>query len=203
MFTFKAKLIGGIIALLLIALCVFLVLNRHLFDRSENNINLNGANVIVKIQQLGNLETTSYTIEKVVEAGKDGNQFQDLLFGDRILLIAHGNVTAGVNLYQITQDQVLVDGETLTINLPPPQILSSSLDNSKTRVYDRTKGYLTTGDKDLESDARLAAEQSILQGACEAGILVEARENAVEQISQLFIFAGFKTVNVNIPEGSC
>lgn len=203
MFTFKAKLIGGIIAIVLILFCAVLILNRHLFEKTDSKVKLNSATVILEIQKLGNLETASYTIEKIVEAGQDGNPFQDLLFGDRILLIAHGKVIAGVDMSQITEDQVVVDNETVTITLPPPTILSSSLDNSKTRVYDRTKGYLNTGDKDLESEARLAAEQSITQGACEAGILQEARENAFEQVEQLFKFAGFTTVNVNMPEGSC
>lgn len=203
MFTFKAKLIGGIIAIVLILFCAVLILNRHLFEKTDSKVKLNSATVILEIKKLGNLETASYTIEKIVEAGQDGNPFQDLLFGDRILLIAHGKVIAGVDMSQITEDQVVVDNETVTITLPPPTILSSSLDNSKTRVYDRTKGYLNTGDKDLESEARLAAEQSITQGACEAGILQEARENAFEQVEQLFKFAGFTTVNVNMPEGSC
>jgi hypothetical protein len=203
MFTFKAKLIGGIVAIVLILFCAVLILNRQLFEKPSNKVNLSGANVILEIQKLGNLETASYTIEKIVEAGQAGNPFQDLLFGDRILLIAHGKVIAGVNMSQITQDQVVVDGETLSITLPPPTILMSSLDNSKTRVYDRTKGYLNTGDKDLESEARLAAEQSITQGACDAGILLEARENAIEQVQQLFKFAGFTTVTVIIPDGTC
>ncbi len=203
MFTFKAKLIGGIIAIALILFCAVLILNRHLFEKPDNKVNLTSATVILEIKKLGNLETASYTIEKIVEAGQDGNPFQDLLFGDRILLIAHGKVIAGVDMSQITEDQVIVDNETITITLPPPIILSSSLDNSKTRVYDRTKGYLNTGDKNLESEARLAAEQSITQGACEAGILQEARENAFEQVEQLFKFAGFTTVNINMPEGSC
>lgn len=202
MFTFKAKLIGGIVAIVIILICVGLILNRQLFEK-PNNINLSGASVVLEIQELGNLETASYSIEKIVDAGQDGNIFQDLLFGDRILLIAHGKVIAGVNVSQITQDQVVVNEDQLTITLPPPQILLSTLDNSKTRVYDRTRGYLTPGNTNLESEARIAAEQSITQAACEAGILLEARENAVEQITKLFELSGFTSVTVNMPEGTC
>ncbi|HRN69889.1 MAG TPA: DUF4230 domain-containing protein [Candidatus Woesebacteria bacterium] len=202
MFTFRAKLIGGIVAIIIILICIGLILNRHLFER-PNKINVNGANVVLEMQKLGNLETASYSIEKIVEAGQNGNVFQDLLFGDRILLIAHGKVIAGVNVSYITENNITITEDSLTITLPPPQILMSTLDNSKTRVYDRTKGYLTPGNTNLESEARLAAEQSILQGACEAGILQEARENAVEQITKLFELSGFTTVTVHIPEGTC
>lgn len=203
MFTLKAKLIGSIVALMLIAICVILILNRHIFEKTDSRVNLSQPAVVLQIQQLGKLETASYTLEKVVEAGKKGNPFQNLLFGDRILLIAHGKVIAGVDLQQITQDQVLVDGESLTITLPAPEILSSTLDNSQTKVYDRTKGYLTMGDQNLESEARLAAETSITQAACEGGILKEARESAIKEVQHVFQFAGFTTVNVNMPEGRC
>ena len=152
---------------------------------------------------MGSLETASFSIEKVVEAGKQGNPFQDLLYGDRILLIAQGKVTAGVDLYTIKESDIKVQGKELSIALPAPRILSSTLDNSKTKVYDRTQGFLNRGNKDLETQARQAAEASITKAACDGGILNEARTNAIERIKQLFEFAGFSSVKVTVPIGSC
>ena len=152
---------------------------------------------------MGNLETASYSIEKIVEAGENNSVFRNLLFGDRILLIANGKIVAGVNMSAITQNDVTINGTELTINLLAPVILLSTLDNSKTKVYDRTKGILNPGDKDLESVARDEALKSITTAACEGGILIEAKENAIERVSQLFKFAGFTNVTVNIPDGAC
>lgn len=199
----KTKLLFGSVLIIVILVVVIFTLFKNPLGRPGTQIDLSRDSVIKEVQELGSLETASYSIEKIVEAGKDGNAFQDLLYGDRILLIAHGKVIAGVDLYQINENDVQVVGDKLMIALPSPRILSSSLDNSKTRVYDRTQGYLKRGNKDLESEARLAAEQSITQAACEEGILDEARTNAIERIQQLFTFAGYSKVEVTIPAGNC
>ena len=55
--------------------------------------------VITQMRELGRLETASYTVEKVLEGGVDqGNDLLNLLLGDRLLFIAHGEVIAGVDL---------------------------------------------------------------------------------------------------------
>jgi hypothetical protein len=199
----KLKLLLVLGALLFIVLVIFLFISNNPFERPDTKVDLSRPSVIKEIRSLGNLETASYSIENIVEAGQEGNVFQDVLYGDRILLIAHGKVTAGVDLTNISDDDVSVSGSKLEINVPAPVILSSSLDNSKTKVYDRSQGILNRGDKDLETEARTSAESSITTAACEAGILKEARENTIERIKQLFSFAGFTEVEVNIPEGRC
>lgn len=203
MFTLKAKLIGLIVFVLGIFFIAYLIQNKLKLDKPEPTVNTSRDSVIKEIQELGNLETASYSIEKIVEAGENRSAFQNLLFGDRILLIANGKIVAGVNMSAITQNDVTISGTELSINLPPPVILLSSLDNSKTKVYDRTKGILNQGDKDLESQARDEALKSITTAACQGGILVEAKENAVERVTQLFKFAGFTNVTINVPDGSC
>jgi len=203
MFSLKSKL--GLVVFIIVVIILFsaLIAKNNPFAQPGIKVDLSRSSVIKEIQSLGSLETASYSIEKIVEAGQGGNAIQELLYGDRILLIANGKVVAGVNLFQLSDDDVVVRGSNLTVNLPSPVILSSTLDNSKTKVYDRTQGYLNKGNKDLETEARKSAETSITQAACEAGILEEARENAVERIKQLFEFAGFSTVTVNIPSGNC
>lgn len=75
--------------------------------------------------------------------------------------------------------------------------------DARLRAKDRRQGILNQGDKDLESKAREAAENAITQAACEAGILEEARVNAIERMKHLFEFAGFSTVKVDIDPGAC
>lgn len=195
------KVLYGTLALLLAGLSLYVYF--FLFRRNESVIDLSRDSVIKEIQALNRLETSSYTIEKIVEAGTKDDPLRAFFVGDRLLLIAHGTVVAGVDLSTITSKDVEIRGKSLSVTLPAPTIFGSSLDNSKTKVYDRTQGILTRGDKDLESEARTAAETSIRQAACDAGILKDARENAIERVRQLFEFAGFTEVNVNVPSGSC
>lgn len=163
------------------------------------------AAVIRRVQQLNRLETTSFTIEKVIEAGVEGNPFYNLLYQDKLLLIAHGTVVAGIDLSQLTEKDISIsaDGKSLTIMLPPAQILSSSLDNAKTRVYQRDRA-LFAENKDLETQARIAAENQILMAACEDGILQKATNEATTAMTQLLTLADFESVNV-VPQspGQC
>ena len=59
------------------------------------------AAVITQVQSLSQLETASFTIDKIIEAGTDYNKINQLLFGDKLLLVAHGEVIAGYDLSKI------------------------------------------------------------------------------------------------------
>ncbi len=172
-------------------------------SKPETRIRLDQAAVITKVQALSKLETSSFTIEKIIEAGVQGNTFQNILYGDKILLIAHATVVAGFDLSKIDMTLVKIQGEKLEITLPAPEILYSKLDNDQTRVYDRKLGLLTKGDAGLESKARTAAEQSIRQAACEGGILAAAAENGRKQLQTMFATGGFSEVIVLTPVGEC
>lgn len=150
-------------------------------------IGVNTAAVVQRVQQLRKLETTSYTVEKVIEAGIQGNTFENILFGDRLLLIAHGTVVAGIDLSKLNEEDVVLapDERTLTIRLPPVEIFSVNLDNNKTRVYDRQQGLLAPTNKDLETQARQSAEQQILEAACEGEIMYQAHRDSQEIMRQL------------------
>lgn len=167
-------------------------------------INTSRDAVVKEMRQLGRLETSSFTIEKIIEAKKDGGgPWRNILFGDKLLLIANGEVVAGYDLSALSENDVEKTSGTLRVKLPAPQILSVRLDNEKTRVYDRDQGILSRGDKDLESEARLAAEQSIRDAACAAGILREAEENAVKQLKAVLGALGYPDSVIQSPPGSC
>lgn len=201
---FLNKYLAGITGILFLLLLVILgwVLIRQSLN-SKYVFRTSSETVIKEMRALNRLETASFTIEKVIDAGTSGNQFQQLLFGDRILLIAHGQVVAGFDLSKLSENSVTLNGTTLHVTLPPPQILSVSLDSDETRVYDRRQGLLSKGDKDLESEARAHAETIIKQTACQGNILTEASKNARTQLTALFKTFGFMTVILEIPQGKC
>lgn len=169
----------------------------------EYNIQASRQTVIKEIRSLNRLETAQFTIEKVIDAGTMSNRFEELLFGDRILLIAHGSVIAGVDLSKLNPSDVSINNGVLTISLPAPEILVTRLDPEMTRVYDRRTGVLSKGDKDLESQARSEAERIIREAACTGGILSEASQNAQRQLTVIFRGLNFSSVIFNMPEGTC
>lgn len=165
--------------------------------------NTTNSAVIKEMRDLERLETASFTIEKIIEAGTQENAFREFLFGDKILLIAHGEVIAGIDFSKLRDNDIKLNGDTVTITLPKPEIFTVRLDNDQTRVYDRQQGFLSRGDKALESEARRAAEQEILKAACRANILQDAGTNARKQLTSLLNALGFSTVILNIPDGTC
>ncbi len=197
-------------AIALLGLLVFLLFKLEaFFSQPRSSVNLDQSSVVLQIRSLNRLETSSFTIEKIIEAGNNGNAFQNILYGDRILLIAHGEVIAGVNLSKLKSNDVKVTGSwtgkdaALRVTLPAPEILVSKLDNEKTRVYDRRSGLFTPESKDLETEARAKAEQSIRQAACDAGILDIAAENTKKQVEAIFRGVGFAGVNVEMEMEEC
>lgn len=172
------------------------VVARGTFGRPAVQIDASGATVIQQMRELKRLETASFTLEKVIEAGTTGNVFQEVLYGDRILLIAHGEAVAGIDFGAVDEKSVQVREGELTVKIPPAELFHVRLDNTRSRIYDRKLGLLSRGDKDLESQARAAAEESIRQAALEAGILESAQLSAEKQIKALFLATGFEKVTV-------
>ena len=149
--------------------------------------------VIHDVRTLARLETIQYSIEKVVTANS-GRQDLAILFGDSLIFVAHGTVIAGIDLSDLGQDDLWLDGGTLYVRLPEPQIFVATLDNDKSYVYDRDTGLLTKGNVDLETLARRAAEQEIEKAAAEDGILDLAQTNAEYYLSRLFQTLGYPQV---------
>lgn len=165
------------------------------------------AAVITQVQLLSRLETASFTIDKIIEAGTDYNKLNQLLFGDKLLLVAHGEVIAGYDLSKMKPEDFSGTGKSITITLPAPEIFTVTLDNEQTRVFDRDQGLLTKGNLNLEAEAREQAEQSIRTAACEGNILDTAEKNVKTQLETIFKAAGFTQVTIvpasKSPDLSC
>ncbi len=163
--------------------------------------------VIQQIRQVQRLETTIYTVERIIEVNQSDPRWPDWLRGDRLLLIAHGTVVAGVDLGRLSDDDVIASptDHRLVVNLPPVTIFNqdSILDNGKTHVFDRQKGLLAPPNTDLEGAARREASRQILQAACEGGILRQATDDARRAMEKLLALLDVPVVVQAAPVPSC
>jgi hypothetical protein len=149
--------------------------------------------IIREIRSLARLETIQYTVEKVITAEVSQGDFA-FLFEDRLLLVAHGIVIAGIDLEKLAPEDMWLDGSVLNVRLPDTEVFIATLDNEKTYVYDRDTGILRKPIQDLETLARQAAEKTIRDAAIEDGILDTARLNAETYLSRLFFALGYSDV---------
>jgi len=151
--------------------------------------------VVEGIKELDQLATVRWTESVPVTQESGGDIWERVFNGEKVLVIATGNVEAGVDLGDVHKDDVRVAGDTATIDLPEPEILSASLDEGKTRVYDRDLSPLNVRpDDDLVEEARLLAVGKIKDAARENEILGSAEQNAEDSIRAFVTTLGFEEV---------
>jgi hypothetical protein len=162
----------------------------------RTEINVDQPTVVRQIQQLQRLETVSYTMDKII-SGEHANAFlPKFLAGDRLLLVVHGEVVGGINLAALRPGDVLVQGQKVSIHLPPAEIFSTRIDNARTKVYSRDTGLFSSPDPNLESEVREEAERQLQQAALQDGILITAADNARSTISGMLHGFGFHEVDI-------
>jgi hypothetical protein len=158
--------------------------------------NVDQPTVVRQIQQLQRLETVSYTADKII-SGEHANAFlPSFLAGDRLLLVVHGEVVGGINLADLQPGDVEIQGQKVSIHLPQAEVLSTRIDNAKTRVYSRDTGLFSSPDPNLESEVREEAERELQQAALQDGILKTAADNARSTISGMLKGFGFREVDI-------
>ncbi len=159
------------------------------------SIDVSQPTVVDRIQRLQRLETVVYTMDKLVTGEKENPVLPDFLTGDRLLMMVHGEVVAGIDFSNLKPDDVKVNGKQVHLHLPAAQVFSTRLDSAKTRVYSRQTGLLVPTDPNLETQVRQEAERQLLEAALADGILRTAQQNASSTISSLLQGLGFEKID--------
>ena len=158
-------------------------------------IDVSQPTVVDRIQRLQRLETVVYTVDKLVTGAKENPLLPDFLTGDRLLMMVHGEVVAGIDFSNLKPDDVRVDGKRVHLHLPAAQVFSTRLDSAKTRVYSRQTGLLVPTDPNLETQVRQEAERQMQQAALADGILQTAQQNADATLRSLLQGLGFEKID--------
>jgi hypothetical protein len=159
------------------------------------SIGVSQPTVVDRIQRLQRLETVVYTMDKLVTGAKENPLLPDFLTGDRLLMLVHGEVIAGIDFSNLKPDDVRVDGKQVRLHLPAAQMFSTRLDSAKTRVYSRQTGLLVPTDPNLETQVRQEAERQLQEAALADGILRTAEQNAALTIGSLLQGLGFEKID--------
>jgi hypothetical protein len=156
--------------------------------------------VIVSMRQLALLQTTSFHMERVIDLrDRQSHVFGMVHVEDAILLVAAGDVTAGVDLSSLREEDIEIDpaAHRLRILLPPAQILSATLDNQATYVHTRRTDALAKRQETLETRARQEAEHTLRDAALAGGILDRARDGAERAVRGLARSLGYEAVELS------
>ena len=186
MTTAKWKMATLVLAVGFVSLLAYALLSRKVGPDVPQD------SVVLQVQKLSQLVSVRYRIQRVVGLTEQ----KEPLGEESILLMVEGEVQGGIDLHRVTPADVATDDTgALTVTLPPPAILNASLDEGKTKIWDRHVTWWTpwvAQDPELEHKARLKALEDIRKAALDMGILDQARSNAQSALRDLFGALGWK-----------
>jgi hypothetical protein len=158
---------------------------------------------IVAVRELGRLETMQYVMQTVVDIANERDTVWERIFGtDQLLLIATGEAIAGFDLTKVAPGDLMVDGQSVTLVLPPPEVFSYFVDEDETYVYQRRDGLFVRLDTELETRARQLAVERLREWALEHDILAKAETAGVNHMEAFLRSLGFTSVTVGVRPGT-
>lgn len=157
--------------------------------------------VVQQVRGASELTTAVYSMESVVPASRERTLGNYVIGKTTLLYIAHGEVRAGVDLAAMQPADVQLMGDSITVRLPPPQILDSKIDVNRSQVYDYDRGFMGLGPDvapELQELAQRETLSKVVEAACTEGILQTANERAKLAVTQLLATAGHAQLSVEI-----
>ena len=149
---------------------------------------------IEKMKETAELGSVEYTIKKLVKA----NDVKWYTIGDRkILFSCTAYLKAGIDLSELTMEDVLVDGNTVTVTLPHAKLLSLNMPAEEIYlVYDRVSFFRSGFSTQQRMDLLVQAENDINEDIVNLGITADAEANATDLLTAMLKQIGFENVNI-------
>ncbi|GEM_PF-84714 len=180
--------------LLLIALLLW-ALGVDLTGNKDNKIEvIESTTILQKVESLGRMELVKYNFKEIYDyesiskgklAGESALKTYDYKPDLKAVLIAQGEAVGCIDMTKIGEQDVNIEGDTLYINLPAPELCYHKLDLENTKVYHfERSGWWSrffTDDNETKKVIEKAyrnAEKQIRQSALDTGILEQTELNA-------------------------
>jgi hypothetical protein len=194
-----------------VLLAVLLLVGAILFHRGirqeKRSLAIDDTPVIItKIRSLGELTTACYYDEMVLSRTKQ-NAFSSTALGslareglgkdvdDHLVLIAKGTVRAGVDLMEMTEQDIRFVGDTAYIRLPAPKYLDVIVNPSGFEVFAETGKWSHEEVTGLQDTAR----QRLLMGADHYGLKSKAYAGAMDAVTDLLTASGYTYIRFDHP----
>jgi hypothetical protein len=154
--------------------------------------------VMVQIRSASELTTSIVETEVVTKVDQENDPILFIIPNKPTELIykGHGEVRAGFDLTQITEDSITIQGQKVILTLPPPQILSKGLDADQSGIYDLDTPWFGELDANTVNTAQQEAMKLIMEQACAQDILGKANQNAEVEFTRLLSTLAFDEVEI-------
>ena len=155
--------------------------------------------VLESVRELSDLTTVEFNFSQNITSERELPPLLQALYSDRLVYFAVGRIQAGVNLSDLKENDIIIEGTTLTIILPKPRIVDCFIDEGQSGVISRDTGVFASPAPNIESEARQTALLHFRGLSIEDGILVRANEEAQKTIQgflDLLPMEGVETITV-------
>ena len=184
---------------ILIVVAVIVLAVWLLFVKKDNNLGLEvdrSINLtpeqIQSIREIGEWEFLSISDEELVDTMRKG-----LFSNDELVRIYYGTLRLGINMHQTEPGWLTANGDTVTVLLPPIQLLDRDfIDEARTRSFYETGKW---SPRDRELLYRKAYRQMTAHSLTHAN-METARRNAEAQIHQMMKSLGYNHITIKFSE---
>ncbi len=154
------------------------------------------AAALVSLGQIGTV-TIKKERDKTAEADSMIAGLRNRMLGEELVMDVGVRIVAGVNLKHLGEDDVRIDGNSVSITLPPTKVLMVYVDETLTRVVARKKGWLSSHDISLMDAARREAMDAMVMAAIEKGLFQRAGQQAAATVAALARGLGVENISVS------
>lgn len=164
-----------------------------------------GPALLKSVRDLSRYHAASGNFQVVVDLEKDTRFLPDALRGTRTLYVAAGTVDAYVDLGEIGEDDVTVDGDrtSVTLRLPRAALGTPALDPERSYAVSKQRGLLDrlgdlfSDNPNSEQAVQKLAVRHIAEAAGDSGLTARAESNTTGMLQGLLRSLGFKEVRVS------
>lgn len=145
---------------------------------------------VKSVKEIGQWEFLSVSDEELVDS------METRIFGQpkKIVRIYYGTLRLGVDLAQLTDDDVVLRGDTVDVTLPAVQLLDDDfIDEAKTKSFYESG----TWPQSVRAALFQKAKKQMLERCMTRENIHIAQYNAVEEVSRVFKVMGFEYVDVH------
>ena len=146
--------------------------------------------LIERIEAMGKLELVKYRFSDVLEHKNVSAYLPDA----SVLLIVKADAVGCVDLTKLSPHNIEVIGDSVSIQLPTPEICYVKIDHEASKVYDTKMTFFR--EATLVDEAFKSAEKEVYKEVRNSDILRQTKENAVHVFKPLLEGLGFSKVNV-------
>ena len=162
-----------------------------------------GPVLLLSVKDLSKYVAAEGAFQVLVDVQENKAVIPDFLFNDHTLFVGVGTVDAYVDFTALPEGAIVVEGTSVTINLPGPQLDKPALDVDKSYVFAEDKGltnrigdFFNTNPNDKQKLYQLA-DQKITDAANSSELRDRAEKNTRSMLEQLFKGLGYERVTVN------